>query len=49
MMGAVLVGAFESTGAHFATARLAGATPPPGHVLSRSVGLQVRSIPELLL
>jgi len=40
MMGAVLVGAFESTGAHFATARLAGATPPPGHVLSRSVGLQ---------
>jgi len=49
MMGAVLVGAFESTGAHFATARLAGATPPPGHVLSRSVGLQVRSIAELLL
>ncbi|GJN35320.1 hypothetical protein PR202_gb24075 [Eleusine coracana subsp. coracana] len=40
MMGAVLVSAFESTGAHFATARLAGATPPPGHVLSRSVGLQ---------
>nr|CAB3466322.1 unnamed protein product [Digitaria exilis] len=40
MMGAVLVAAFESTGAHFATARLAGATPPPGHVLSRSVGLQ---------
>ncbi|XP_066357484.1 nucleobase-ascorbate transporter 3-like [Miscanthus floridulus] len=40
MMGAVLVAAFESTGAHFATARLAGATPPPAHVLSRSVGLQ---------
>ncbi|XP_051184272.1 nucleobase-ascorbate transporter 3 [Lolium perenne] len=40
MMGAVLVSAFESTGAHFATARLAGATPPPAHVLSRSIGLQ---------
>jgi len=40
MMGAVLVSAFESTGAHYATARLAGATPPPAHVLSRSIGLQ---------
>uniref|UniRef100_A0A0D9Y0Y3 Nucleobase-ascorbate transporter 3 n=1 Tax=Leersia perrieri TaxID=77586 RepID=A0A0D9Y0Y3_9ORYZ len=40
MMGAVLVSVFESTGAHFATSRLAGATPPPASVLSRSVGLQ---------
>ena len=40
MMGAVLVSSFESTGAHFATARLAGATPPPAHVLTRSIGLQ---------
>ncbi|XP_008792697.2 nucleobase-ascorbate transporter 3 [Phoenix dactylifera] len=40
MMGAVLVSAVESTGAHYAAARLAGATPPPAHVLSRSIGLQ---------
>ncbi|KAG1368572.1 nucleobase-ascorbate transporter 3 [Cocos nucifera] len=40
MMGAVLVAAVESTGAHYAAARLAGATPPPAHVLSRSIGLQ---------
>nr|CAD1841372.1 unnamed protein product [Ananas comosus var. bracteatus] len=40
MMAAVLVSAVESTGAHFAAARLAGATPPPNHVLSRSIGLQ---------
>lgn len=32
----------QSTGAHYAAARLAGATPPPAYVLSRSVGLQVK-------
>ncbi|KAL5984881.1 hypothetical protein ACLOJK_038717 [Asimina triloba] len=31
---------FHSTGAYLAAARLSGATPPPAHVLSRSVGLQ---------
>ncbi|KAA8528573.1 hypothetical protein F0562_035928 [Nyssa sinensis] len=40
MMGAALVSSAESTGAFFAAARLAGATPPPAHVLSRSIGLQ---------
>ncbi|KAK1268862.1 Nucleobase-ascorbate transporter 3 [Acorus gramineus] len=30
----------QSTGAFYAAARLAGATPPPAHVLSRSIGLQ---------
>ncbi|WOL14006.1 hypothetical protein Cni_G22786 [Canna indica] len=40
MIGAVLVSAIESTGAHYAAARLAGATPPPAYVLSRSIGLQ---------
>lgn len=40
MMGAVLVSGLESTGAHYAAARLAGATPPPPYVLSRSIGLQ---------
>ncbi|PKU66640.1 Nucleobase-ascorbate transporter 3 [Dendrobium catenatum] len=41
MMGAALVALFESTGAHYGASRLAGATPPPAHVLSRSIGLQV--------
>ncbi|XP_065882152.1 nucleobase-ascorbate transporter 3 [Euphorbia lathyris] len=40
MMGAALVSAAESTGTYFAAARLAGATHPPEHVLSRSIGLQ---------
>ncbi|KAK6939549.1 Nucleobase cation symporter 2 family [Dillenia turbinata] len=40
MMGAALVTSAESTGAFFAAARLAGATPPPAYVLSRSIGLQ---------
>lgn len=40
MMGAVLVSGLESTGAHYAAARLAGATPPPAYVLGRSIGLQ---------
>ncbi|KAJ8762358.1 hypothetical protein K2173_007516 [Erythroxylum novogranatense] len=40
MMGATLVTAAESTGTFIAAARLAGATYPPSHVLSRSIGLQ---------
>ncbi|PNY14137.1 nucleobase-ascorbate transporter 3-like protein [Trifolium pratense] len=40
MMGAALVSSAESTGTYFAAARLSGATPPPPHVLSRSIGLQ---------
>ncbi|KAJ4964680.1 hypothetical protein NE237_016529 [Protea cynaroides] len=40
MMGAALVSSAESTGTYFAAARFAGATPPPAHVLSRSIGLQ---------
>ncbi|KOM33757.1 hypothetical protein LR48_Vigan01g331300 [Vigna angularis] len=40
MMGAALVSSAESTGAFFAAARLSGATPPPAHVLSRSIGFQ---------
>ncbi|ESW32808.1 hypothetical protein PHAVU_001G018700 [Phaseolus vulgaris] len=40
MMGAALVSSAESTGGFFAAARLSGATPPPAHVLSRSIGMQ---------
>lgn len=40
MMGAALVSSVESTGTFFAASRLAGATAPPAHVLSRSIGLQ---------
>ncbi|GKV30383.1 hypothetical protein SLEP1_g39199 [Rubroshorea leprosula] len=40
MMGAALVTSAESTGTFFAAARLAGATPPPANVLTRSIGLQ---------
>ncbi|KAI5656172.1 hypothetical protein M9H77_24965 [Catharanthus roseus] len=40
MMGAALVSSAESTGAFYAAARLAGATIPPAHVVSRSIGLQ---------
>ncbi|EEF52467.1 nucleobase-ascorbate transporter 3 isoform X1 [Ricinus communis] len=40
MMGAALVSSAESTGAYFAAARLSGATHPPAHVLTRSIGLQ---------
>ncbi|KAJ9166179.1 hypothetical protein P3X46_020963 [Hevea brasiliensis] len=40
MMGAALVSSAESTGTYFAAARLAGATHPPAHVLTRSIGLQ---------
>ncbi|KAE8674533.1 Nucleobase-ascorbate transporter 3 [Hibiscus syriacus] len=40
MIGAALVSSAESTATFFAAARLSGATPPPAHVLSRSIGLQ---------
>lgn len=40
MMGAALVSSIESTGTFFAASRFAGATPPPAHVLTRSIGLQ---------
>ncbi|KAK9748341.1 hypothetical protein RND81_02G050800 [Saponaria officinalis] len=40
MMGAALVSSAETTGTFYASARLSGATPPPAHVLSRSIGLQ---------
>ncbi|AEC08934.1 Nucleobase-ascorbate transporter 2 [Arabidopsis thaliana] len=40
MMAAVLVSLIESTGAFKAAARLASATPPPPHVLSRGIGWQ---------
>jgi nucleobase transporter 1/2 len=40
MMAAVLVSLIESTGAFKAASRLASATPPPPHVLSRGVGWQ---------
>lgn len=31
----------QSTATFYAASRLAGATPPPAHVVSRSIGLQV--------
>ncbi|XP_012451047.1 nucleobase-ascorbate transporter 3 [Gossypium raimondii] len=40
MIGAALVSSAESTATFFAAARLSGATAPPAHVLSRSIGLQ---------
>ncbi|KAE8727966.1 Nucleobase-ascorbate transporter 3 [Hibiscus syriacus] len=40
MIGAAFVSSAESTGAFFSAARLSGATAPPAHVLSRSIGLQ---------
>lgn len=40
MMAAVLVSLIESTGAYKAASRLASATPPPSHVLSRGIGWQ---------
>ncbi|KAL1813111.1 hypothetical protein ACET3Z_023176 [Daucus carota] len=40
MIGAALVASAESTGTIYAAARLAGATAPPTHVLTRSIGLQ---------
>jgi len=39
----------QSTGAFFAAARLSGATPPPAHVLSRSIGFQVILASEQLI
>lgn len=49
MLGAALVSGIESTGTHFAASRLAGATPPPTHVLNRSlvwqgIGLLIEGI-----
>ncbi|KAE8700548.1 Nucleobase-ascorbate transporter 2 [Hibiscus syriacus] len=40
MMAVVLVSLIESTGAYKAASRLASATPPPRHVLSRGIGWQ---------
>ncbi|KAE9601192.1 hypothetical protein Lal_00024023 [Lupinus albus] len=40
MVAAVLVSLIESTGAYKAASRLASATPPPAHVLSRGIGWQ---------
>ncbi|WOL17052.1 hypothetical protein Cni_G25841 [Canna indica] len=40
MMAAVFVSLIESTGGFKAAARLASATPPPAHVLSRGIGWQ---------
>ncbi|KAK1368819.1 nucleobase-ascorbate transporter 2 [Heracleum sosnowskyi] len=40
MMAAVIVSLIESTGAYKAASRLASATPPPAHVLSRGIGWQ---------
>ncbi|URD72085.1 nucleobase-ascorbate transporter [Musa troglodytarum] len=40
MMAAVFASLIESTGAYKAAARLASATPPPAHVLSRGIGWQ---------
>ncbi|KAJ6707187.1 XANTHINE-URACIL / VITAMIN C PERMEASE FAMILY MEMBER [Salix viminalis] len=40
MMAAVFVSLIESTGAYKAASRLASATPPPAHVLSRGIGWQ---------
>ncbi|PQQ21847.1 nucleobase-ascorbate transporter 2 [Prunus yedoensis var. nudiflora] len=40
MMAAVLVSLIESTGAYKAASRLASATIPPAHVLSRGIGWQ---------
>ncbi|KAG9440731.1 hypothetical protein H6P81_020896 [Aristolochia fimbriata] len=40
MFGAAIVASAESTGTFYAAARLSGATPPPAHVLTRSIGLQ---------
>ncbi|KAM3304823.1 nucleobase-ascorbate transporter 3 [Capsicum chacoense] len=40
MMGAALVSSAESTATFYAASRLAGATFPPAHVVSRSIGLQ---------
>ncbi|KAK7300392.1 hypothetical protein RJT34_11236 [Clitoria ternatea] len=40
MMSAVIVSMVESTGAYMAASRLAIATPPPAHVLSRGIGWQ---------
>ncbi|KAG2591818.1 hypothetical protein PVAP13_5NG506800 [Panicum virgatum] len=40
MVSAVLVSLIESTASYKAAARLASATPPPAHILSRGIGWQ---------
>ncbi|TVU35054.1 hypothetical protein EJB05_16922 [Eragrostis curvula] len=40
MVAAVLVSLVESTASYMAAARLASATPPPAHILSRGIGWQ---------
>ncbi|KAL8166052.1 hypothetical protein V2J09_007551, partial [Rumex salicifolius] len=40
MLGAALVTSAESTATFYAASRLGGATAPPVHVMSRSIGLQ---------
>uniref|UniRef100_A0A453FJX4 Uncharacterized protein n=1 Tax=Aegilops tauschii subsp. strangulata TaxID=200361 RepID=A0A453FJX4_AEGTS len=40
MVSAVLVSLIESTASYSAAARLASATPPPAHILSRGIGWQ---------
>ncbi|CAN6443714.1 unnamed protein product [Victoria cruziana] len=47
MMAAVLASLVESTGAYKAASRLASATPPPAHVLSRGIGWQVKTTKEV--
>ncbi|XP_056697703.1 nucleobase-ascorbate transporter 3-like [Spinacia oleracea] len=44
IMGAALVSSAETTGTFYAAARLSGATPPPCHTLSRSIGWQVQEV-----
>ncbi|KAK8453701.1 hypothetical protein SEVIR_5G329400v4 [Setaria viridis] len=43
MVSAVLVSLVESTASYKAAARLASATPPPAHILSRGIGWQVNT------
>ncbi|KAG9446630.1 hypothetical protein H6P81_012758 [Aristolochia fimbriata] len=41
MFGAAIVASAESTRTFYAAARLSGTTPPPAHVLTQSIGLQL--------
>lgn len=40
MFAGVLAGMIESVGDYYACARLAGAPPPPVHVVSRGIGFE---------
>lgn len=40
MFAGVLAGMIESVGDYYACARLAGAPPPPVHVISRGIGAE---------